>query len=263
MKKTKTVLVCAIFCIILGLPLITFFVDLSVPSKETREVDDKIAAIGEVTIESESELYQLKEEVNDLSSAQKKFLTNEDKLDDALEKLEKLKKERAEKVREINRQKGNELLKEMQLKKDDVKNIKFYRPEAIPCDWQGNRQPNVRSFVLPYIGIRDENVWLRLLYNYTGEDWVFFEKVIFAIDDERYTKNFDFTDITRDNSGRKVWEFVDTEVTDSDQKLLWDIVKSTKTIIRFQGDDYHHDIIVSEEDKTAIENVLTAYSYLK
>lgn len=44
--------------------------------------------------------------------------------------------------------------------------------------------------------------------------------------------------------------------------MLWAIAKSEETIIRFQGDDYTHDYIVSAADKQAIADTLTAYAAL-
>ena len=58
-----------------------------------------------------------------------------------------------------------------------------------------------RCFVLPYIGRNADSIWLRLVCNYTGGDWVFFEKIIYAVDDERYTDTVAYGDVVRDNGG--------------------------------------------------------------
>ena len=41
------------------------------------------------------------------------------------------------------------------------------------------------------------------------------------------------------------------------------IANSKETIVRFQGDHYHYDLTVKSSDKTAINQVLTAYEALK
>ena len=51
--------------------------------------------------------------------------------------------------------------------------------------------------------------------------------------------------------------------TSSQTELLRDISTSQKTIIRFEGDDYHYDMVVSDKDKQGIKEVLDAYEYVK
>ena len=101
------------------------------------------------------------------------------------------------------------------------------------------------------------------MYNYTGDDWVFFKEVTFAVDDARYTKHVNYSDVLRDNDHGDVWEVYDTgNVYESDIEIFRAIANSTKTIIRFQGDDYNYDLTVSDKDKAAIREVLTAYEAL-
>jgi hypothetical protein len=45
--------------------------------------------------------------------------------------------------------------------------------------------------------------------------------------------------------------------------MLKQIANSKETIVRFQGDNYHYDLTVKSSDKTAINQVLTAYEALK
>ncbi|MEE1320435.1 MAG: hypothetical protein UHM85_02735, partial [Acutalibacteraceae bacterium] len=115
----------------------------------------------------------------------------------------------------------------------------------------------------PYIGYQDGSYWLRLIFNYTDDDWVFFKKVIVAADDERFTETFSYFDIVRDNGGGDVWEYIDIEVGESEIEMLRAIANSKETIVRFQGDDYSSDFTVKSSDKAAIKQVLDAYEYLK
>ena len=45
--------------------------------------------------------------------------------------------------------------------------------------------------------------------------------------------------------------------------MLRAIDDSTETIIRFEGDDYYHDLTVTNSDKAAIREALDAYEALK
>ncbi len=146
---------------------------------------------------------------------------------------------------------------------DRIQNINFYSPKALKYYSNGSWAADVRCFILPYLGRNDSSVWLRLIYNYTGSDWVFFEKVIVVADGQKFEKSFDYSDIVRDNEAYSVWEYVDDTVSASDEKMLWAIANSKETLVRFQGDDYMHDFTVNATDKQAIREVMTAYDALK
>ena len=59
-----------------------------------------------------------------------------------------------------------------------------------------------------------------------------------------------------------VWEGADIVASSEDLELLQKIADSKETIIRFQGDRIY-DLTVSDSDKTAIKQVLTAYEAQK
>ena len=103
-----------------------------------------------------------------------------------------------------------------------------------------------------------------MVCNYTADDWVFFKQITFAVDDERYTKYFNYFDVTRDNGGGDVWEYIDVDVSEGNyEEILGAIAGSSETIVRFEGDDYYRDFTISAGDKEAIRQMLTAYQALK
>ena len=212
-------------------------------------VENLINAIGEVTLESGNAINAAQTAYDNLSSEGKKKVTNLQILTDAKAKLNELRQQEVQK-----------LLAKMNVKTDVVRGMKFYYPKAIPRGsdyWY----TDVRSFMLPYIGTytKGGTPWMRLIFNYTGSSWIFFEKVTVAVDDERYTFYYDYFDIERDNSGGEVWEYMDDNVGSYTLKMLEDIVDSETVIIRFEGDSHYRDITMSASDKTAIKEVLTAY----
>ena len=131
---------------------------------------------------------------------------------------------------------------------DKVEGITWYKPQAYPY------YANSRSYVLPYIGVNSSgNAWLRLVFHYTGDSWIFFKKITVSVDGQNYVKDFDYFEVSRDNGNGDVWEYVDISPSSTDIK---------ETIVRFQGDDYHYDLTVKSSDKSAITSVLDAYSLL-
>lgn len=211
-----------------------------------------IDAIGQVDMDSAGRIDEAKAALDALSEADRARVANTAVLDSAIEQLSAVKKAAAE-----------QLLAGFKKEEDKVRGLKFYYPSAFPY-YTDYWATDVRSFALPYLGQDSSRTWLRFICNYTGDDWIFFKKLTFAVDDERYTKSFNYFDVTRDNAYGDVWEYVDVDVSEGNyEEILQAIVDSTETIIRFEGDDYHYDLTVSAGDKEAIRQMLTVYQALK
>lgn len=219
------------------------------------KVDPVIAlidAIGTVTIDSGDAINKAQTAYDALDSDLKSLVTNAQTLTDATKALDDLR------IAEANKK-----LSALRLQEDEVRGYKFYYPRVFPFyDSFGYWGADVRCFALPYLSVSGNNVYLRLVCDYTSSDWVFFEKIIFSVDGKNYTKYFDYFDVTRDNEYGDVWEYVDIECSESDIEMLEAIAASTKTIVRFEGDDYYYDFTVSGSDKTAIKEMVDIYKAL-
>lgn len=224
-----------------------------------QRVDELIDQIGEVTLESEKKINTAQQAFEQLTQTEKGQVKNATLLTQAEEKLAALQKQE----KEAKRTEALKLLDNMRLDEDKVRHLKFYYPKAWRFNSRGSWIADTRCFILPYIGMDNNgNVWMRVVYNYTDDDWVFFKKITVAADDERYYRSFKYFDIVHDNGGGKVWEYIDTDGA-SDVAMLWAIVNSKETIVRFEGDDYSHDFTVKESDKQAIKEALLVYEGLK
>lgn len=217
-----------------------------------RAVSELIDAIGQVSMDSAGKIDEAQAAFDALGEADQAKVANAAVLESAAEELTAVKKAAAE-----------QLLAGFKKEEDKVRGLKFYFPSAFPY-YTDYWATDVRCFALPYLGQDSSSTWLRFICNYTGDDWIFFKKLTFAIDDERYTKSFNYFDVTRDNAYGDVWEYVDVDVSEGNyEEILQAIVDSTETIIRFEGDDYHYDLTVSAGDKEAIRQMLTVYQALK
>lgn len=217
---------------------------------QAQEVAAIIDSIGTVTIDSGDSIKAAQDAYAALSAEAAAKVSNIAALDNAVAELKNQKKQYAE-----------GLLGSMRLAADPVRGINFYYPMEFPyyTDYWG---ADIRCFVLPYLGQQGDDVWLRLVANYTEDDWVFWTKITYAVDDERYYDTYKSYDMVRDNEYGDVWEYMDSEVYDSDVEMLWAIANSNQTIIRFEGDDYYYDFTVSNSDKKAIRDILTVYEAL-
>ena len=226
--------------------------ETAISDLRVQQVAEIISAIGEVSLEDGEAIQTAQDMLGKLSDEDSAKVTNAGDLETAAQTLETLKKEQAE-----------SLLGKMRKEEDKVRGISFYYPSAWKFYSNGSWVADQRCFLLPYIGREANQVWMRMVFNYTGDDWVFFDRVTVAADEERFNKSFNYFDMVRDNGGGDVWEYIDLDAYDSDIKMLQAIANSKETIIRFEGDDYWYDLTVKDSDKAAIREALTAYEALK
>lgn len=217
---------------------------------KVQNVINLIGQIGQVTLDSGEKIDIAKTAYNNLTSKEKERVTNSADIEAASTRLAELKEEEKERALQ-------QALSSLQAETDKVEGITWYKPSTFPY------YANSRSFVLPYIGRHDSYSYLRLRFHYTGDDWLFFEKITVSVDGENYYKTYSYFDVDRHNGNGDVWEWVDILPTDEDIEMLKQIANSEETIVRFQGDNYYYDLTVKSSDKVAIKQVLTAYEALK
>lgn len=228
--------------------------DTVVTKEMADEVIAKINEIGTVTLDSKAVIDEVKGLYENLSSEGKKLVENYNVLETAEDEYETLVE--AEKQRVIKNASKN-----FKITHDKVENLTWYMPKNLP------RYIDTRCYMIPYIGVRGSSTWICIRYNYTADSWVFWESMKIVSDGETYYKMPYYFDITHDND-TEVWEYwdevlySDIGMDDEDIQMLQHIADSEETIIRFQGDDYHHDYTVSQKDKNMIKDVLELYAAL-
>lgn len=219
-----------------------------------QRVGNLIDQIGEVTLESADKINAAQQAFNRLKKNEKAQVKNVSRLTRAREEFAALQKQE----KEAKHAEALKLLDNMRLDEDKVRHLKFYYPSI----WRVNQNEtwiaDKRCFILPYIGMDDHGgVWMRVVYNFTNDDWVFFKKITVAADEKRYYRSFEDYDIVHDVDGG-VREYIDIDGV-SDVEMLLAIANSKETIVRFEGDEFVYDFIVKEIDKRAIREVLLVY----
>lgn len=216
---------------------------------KVQEVIESISSIGTVSLNKKELIDEARKLYSALSYDQKALVSNYSILTTAENTL-----------KDLTAKALTSALAKMRKETDEVRGLTWYHSKTQPY------YVDTRSYVLPYIALRDysSSPILLVRFNYTGDKWVFFEKVTLMVDGKRYYKTFNYFDMTRDNGGGDVWEYAHIEnPSSSDIDMLWAIANSTKTIIRFEGDDRYRDITVSQADKNAIKEVLNVYEMMK
>jgi hypothetical protein len=148
-----------------------------------------------------------------------------------------------------------EALSAMYKKTDTFEGIDWYYDRATYSSYAGNK------FFL-YIGKQGSGEpWLRLQMMYAGSDWIFWETLTVSVDGEKFSFNPGYSEVERDNY-TTVWEWYDTPPDSSDIAMIEKIITSKNTTLRFQGETYRSDKVLSSSQKRAFKNVLTAYKAL-
>lgn len=224
-------------------------------AENVAEVENTIEAIGEVTLDSSNKITAAKKAYNALSSEEKSMVKNYDVLKNA----EALYKEalKAEKQRILDNASSK-----FDIETDPIQNVTWYTPKNMP------EYINTRSYIIPYIGVFSGYKWIYIRYNYTGDDWVFWQKLTILVNGKKYYRYVGYNDTVREVGGGDVWEYYD-EVLDGDQKMdteeiqmLKAISEADETIIRFEGDDHWYDLYVTDADKQMIKDTLELYEAL-
>jgi glycerol kinase len=165
-----------------------------------------------------------------------------------IEEKAKADKEKADKERLVN------ATRKMRVKVDDMKNITWYYDKSSP------QYINQNGFY-SYIGkMENSNPFLRLQINYAANDWLFIDSYIIKVDDEIYNiTQSSYGEIKRDNGNGGIWEWLDRNVGISEYNMIRAVAYGKDVKIRFVGDDYYKDKTITEQQKTALRNVLDAF----
>jgi hypothetical protein len=82
-----------------------------------------------------------------------------------------------------------------------------------------------------------------------------------SVDGEKFSFNPGYYEVERDNY-TTVWEWYDTLPDSSDIAMIEKIITSKNTTLRFEGETYRADRVLSSAQKRAFKNVLVAYKAL-
>lgn len=210
-----------------------------------------IDTIGTVTVDSKETISAARKLYNALTDSEKALVLNYSTLEAAEADYEVVWE--AEKQRIIT-----EYSRKFEKDTDPIEGITWYMHNNMP-DYI-----DIRSYIIPYIGVQGKNSWICIRYNYTADSWIFWEDLTIMADGEKYYKHVGYFNTTRDND-TEVWEYWDEclnynqSMDTNELQMLKAIADSSETIIRFEGDDYYYDLYVTSTDKQIIRDTLALY----
>ncbi|MFH1962664.1 MAG: hypothetical protein ABIJ30_07310 [bacterium] len=146
-------------------------------------------------------------------------------------------------------------LRKMRKEYDKIEEITWYYDKTTP------RYDNRNNLHL-FIGkTKDSLPWLYFRIRYSGDDWLFIEKYIIKVDDEKFEIIPSYGEVKRDNSAGKIWEWYTCAFRDKEH-IVRAIISSKRAVIRYKGSQYYKDRTVTKAEKIALQNVLDAYKAL-
>lgn len=117
---------------------------------------------------------------------------------------------------------------------------------------------NTKGFYT-YIGMKDDNVWERLVIRYHGEDWLFIQKIMIKADESI----FEITPkkVERDNDSQ-VWEYIDITPDKTEIAMISNVIASKTTKIRFEGKQHYFDWVLSSKEINALKDTQIYFNLL-
>lgn len=155
-------------------------------------------------------------------------------------------------IAKLNREKAKKELRSFKKQEDEFEGNIFYRDPRTPY------YANV-NFIYPYIGQKGDEYWLRVKFQYAASDWLFINSGILLVDGEKYTISGTWE---RDNNS-SIWEWLDIPVGDTERVILRKVANSKSAKIRYIGNQYHSDRVITKKEKSIIRKTLKIYDNLK
>jgi hypothetical protein len=148
----------------------------------------------------------------------------------------------------------------LKMYKDEFKpDLTFYQPINAP------KYRNV-SWLYPYLVKSENDIYLRYVIQYEADDWLFIEnvklKITYKEGNEKiidlYSGRFE-----QDNDNGRIWEWIDTEVSDAMYIKLKDLNNAKTAKIRFEGRQYYKERNMTANEFKALKNAINVYKLVK
>jgi uncharacterized lipoprotein YehR (DUF1307 family) len=180
----------------------------------------------------------------------------EEKRKEEAERLAEEKRKKAERIAAKEKAEKRKALNKLRRNFDDVSGVTWYKQPY----FTHYTNTNLTSI---YMGDNGTNRWLRLMMSYEGDDWIFFERAYLSYDGNTKEIVFnEFNDKETENSGGRVWEWIDLTVTKDVEMFLREFAKSKAAKMRLSG-KYTKTRKLTYNERQGILDVLNGYEALE
>ena len=154
----------------------------------------------------------------------------------------------------VDSAKIKELLPYFNVKKDefDPKKKTWYEPKSAP------KYTNQNGIYFYFATQEGKPLQLRFRVQYYADDWLFFKKIQFSIDNNAY--EFIPSDTEQDNgNGGKIWEWFDETLSGSDRELIYALTEANNAKMKFIGKQYYDIKTITKSQITDMKRTLELY----
>lgn len=142
---------------------------------------------------------------------------------------------------------GKKNLALLKAEKDEFKGTTFYTDKS---------NTRFRNSVYIYIGHSYGEPFLRFKTEFTADSWLFVRNITFLVDGRKF--EFFPEKVERDND-TDIYEWTDDLVDENTHEIIAAILNGKQVKMRYNGDQYYHDRVVSQKEITAMRRVASAY----
>jgi hypothetical protein len=203
------------------------------------EITNTVPLSDKVSLEKriEGEIFSMKNTIQDAADKNKE------------EEIESFKKAIL-----VDTAKIKDLETHFRIKKDEFSNgnKKWYKPKNAPIYTNAN---GIYCYFQIENGMPGN---LRLRLQYYADDWLFFKKVQFSIDDKAYNY-IPLETETDSGDGGYIWEWFDQSVDESDKELLHALANAKSAKMKLIGRQYYDIRTISHEQISSFKRTLDLY----
>ncbi len=217
------------------------------PDKKERPESFSVLNKNGIDVVAESYLY-------DVDSIKSEIIKKYESMPNALKKHfdEKEKENIERKKSNIDSVKVKKLKKYFVINKDEfsLDHVSWYIPKSAPKYVDRN---GIYCYFHSKSGVAEN---LRLRVQYTADDWLFFNKIMFSIDGKAY--EYKPKNIERDHGKGGVWEWTDEHVF-LQRDIIRALANAKQAKMKFVGDQYHDVKIISKKQLKDIKRTLELF----
>ena len=158
-------------------------------------------------------------------------------------------------MKKAKKEKKAKLLKKLDSKHDDMYNATYISPKGID-------KISRKIHLAPYLSVEGSLKTLYIDLGFQEDDWVFFNAIIFNIDGELTTVEVKKSDVQKDTIwGDGIYEYIPLSQSKYANifKLVEKIVNGNKVKVRFTGDQYYTDYVITKNEKQGLKDIYELY----
>lgn len=220
--------------------------------EKTSNPSDSIVAVLKKELRSGN-----KQKAKDIIESIKKSFPQTQQSAEVQKIVEEMKQEEDSIMLQITEKKNaiDEVITKQGMKKlyDNDSKSTWYVDETTPI------RKDLNTFFLYISENANQEKTLRVRIQYASDPWLNAKKYYFRIDTANYVLDVAREDITPKNINGNLWEYYDVESNGKINDIVKKIASANVVFIKYDGINYNKQRFITEEEKTAIKNMMARF----